>query len=298
MPESFKVIALAAAALIAAVCSGAAETDLMQVFPADSAVIIGIEPSALCVDPQGAFVFSGWEEKLGIPLEQVGLLIIGGDRKWRKWTIAVQLKESRKLDELVSRLAPLPENEQKTAAYPGYIFSGAPGDKNLSYLYRRSEKEALVIYPVRRHRSRIRANEAHLLAGVTSLLPRRKTVLIWGAGLLNAERYPLKMVRSFDVALEKNFSGKLTLHGRFVCNDPSDAGMLAFFIDSALPLVLQYKYGIPVEESRRAGKSLNFLRKDNILYFSAENPEPAVRIMMQIFKKRLPELNRVSDEKK
>jgi hypothetical protein len=83
-----------------------------------------------------------------------------------------------------------------------------------------------------------------------------------------------------------------------VCRDESDAALLELFINTSLPFVLQYKYGIPPEESKRAGKSLNILRQDNILYFSAESVEPLVQIMLRVLNKRLPELTKVSDEKK
>jgi hypothetical protein len=230
--------------------------------------------------------------------DRVEKLIIGCDRKWRKWTIFFKVKDRRELDGLVSRLAPLPEKEQKNAPYQGYIFSGTPDDKRMSYLFRRDENEAVMIYPVHRHRGGADAGNGTALADVKNLLPRREMVLIWGAGLIREESYPLKGVSSFDLALEKNFSGKLTLHGRLVCRDESDAALLELFINTSLPFVLQYKYGIPPEESKRAGKSLNILRQGNILYFSAESVEPLMQIMLRVLNKRLPELTKVSDEKK
>ena len=290
MPDfSWLKTIVAAVTVMAAVCLVAAEKNSLPSLPPDSAVIAGAEFNALCGDPQGALVLSALQEMSEFPLEKLERAVVACDRNWRKWTLFFRAAENSDLDKLCSLLPPVPAAENAgEQRFPVYRFSGKEQDKKFSYLMRTNLQEAVVIYPVHLHRKAISRKEQKMLNTVRKILPIRNTAVIWGAGIVDSKNYVLGKLRSFDFVLEKNLQGKLQFHGKFVCKDASDASLMAFLLKSAFPAAMKHKFGIPVEKSEAALQALTISRKENMIYFSTENVEPVLQMLVPLFKNSLP----------
>lgn len=268
------------AVVFSAECSG-----MFENLPRHSAMVTGVDFSALNAHKDGAEIFRVFRETGGGAAGFIDRVLFACDGKGERCVSLFSLKDAVVEEKLLKRIYP------RLEVVPPDISRG-----HTLYLIRgmRYGGRAVFLSPVDRKTAMIYAKypdplcpaveERGIAPALENILPRRKDVFVFGAGFPRMQEYPLSTVSRFDFALESDVDAKLRFHGQICFRNSLEALLAEKFMPGALMLLLEMRFNVPPEETAGAWNALKFQRQNNVLRFSGTDLPPVINVLGKVLK--------------
>ena len=253
----------------------ATDSDLTALLPHHASMVAEANFTALSQHPQKDIIFTPILQSCGKIVNRIRHLLVACDHNGKRRIMFGQFTSPETANRLFQYYA--------DRTYSGNIcyLRGRPGDRRTIRMARiRSNILGIyTAYPADQSIPEIPSADG---CRISTLLPKRNELLLWGVGVPESKKEFLKDLRYFDFALENDIDNRPLLHGQLICRDALSALAAELFFRQAVPFLLYKEYNIGLPDTLCAINALQLKRHESKLTFSTRQIEPVIKIIARI----------------